>query len=172
MVSERIYRRTNQRWAGAELDRLLRSVKLEDVTPPLERFHAIAASLQRSPQSARAKWLEVRNAGIRGQHAVSPAVSAYVARRFPQPQERHSDMESLDSLVAAYRAAQSRADALLERVLALAARNDEALSELRRTLNGIVEPRMEASMATEEPDLAELVPAGEPSLMDQDRPAA
>jgi hypothetical protein len=130
------YRRTNLRWSAGELDRLLRAVRLEDVTPPAERFSGISATLERSPLSVRAKWLELRNAALRGQPVASPAVAEYVRRRFPATAlPQHGD-DSLDGLIAEYREAHRRADALLERVFALAARDGEALQRLRGTLFG------------------------------------
>lgn len=125
------YRRTNQRWGTAEFDRLLRAVRLEDVTPPAERFQALAASLERSPQSIRAKWLAVRDAALRGQPASSPAVADYLRLRFPQVNAR---AETLDEAIAAYREARRQADTLLEQVFALAGRDAEALAGLRATL--------------------------------------
>ena len=134
MVQEKTFRRTNQRWRAPEFDRLLRAVRLEDVTPPVERFTGIALTLERSPQSVRAKWLELRDAGLRGQPAASPAVAAYVRRRFPMMALPGAD--TLDAAIAAYGEARRQADALLERVLQLAGRDAEALAALRQTLQG------------------------------------
>ncbi len=134
MVQEKPFRRTNQRWSAPEFDRLLRAVRLEDVTPPVERFAGIALTLERSPHSVRAKWLELRDAGLRGQPAASPAVTAYVRRRFPAVALPEAD--TLDAAIAAYREARRQADALLERVLQLAGRDAEALAALRQTLQG------------------------------------
>jgi hypothetical protein len=134
VVQEKTFRRTNQRWSGPEFDRLLRAVRLEDVTPPAERFAGIALTLERSPHSVRAKWLELRDAGLRGQPAASPAVAAYVRRRFPAVALPEAD--TLDAAIAAYREARRQADALLERVLQLAGRDAEALAALRQTLQG------------------------------------
>lgn len=134
MVQEKTFRRTNQHWSAPEFDRLLRAVRLEDVTPPAERFAGIALTLERSPHSARAKWLELRDAGLRGQPAASPAVAAYVRRRFPAVALPETD--TLDAAIAAYREARRQADALLERVLQLAGSDAEALTALRQTLQG------------------------------------
>jgi hypothetical protein len=130
------YRRTNLRWSVAELDRLVRAVRLEDVNPPASRFFGIAGSLERSAQSVRAHWLEVRNAVLRGQPAGSPAVAEYVRRRFPAAVEPQAGDESLDALVGEYHEARRRADRLLERIFAAAARDGEALNRLRGTLFG------------------------------------
>src|SRR5437764_959560 len=159
VTRETLYRRNNLRWSEAELDRLLRAVRLEDVMPPAERFFSIAGSLQRSPLSVRAKWLELRNAALRAQPAESPAVAAYVRRRFPVAAVREEGEEALDGLIAEYREAQRRANALLERVFALAARDGEALAGLRQTLFGFAAPAPVAATPVEAQDPTE---QGEP----------
>ena len=149
MVKEPSFRRTNLHWSATEFDRLLRAVKLEDVTPPAARFDAIAASLERTPASVRGKWLEVRDAGLRGKQASSPAVAAYVKQRFPDARSEPAGDQSLDALIAAYREAQRRADALLERVFSVAARDGEQLAGLRQALLAI--PRQPALVASDGP---------------------
>jgi len=134
VVQDKTFRRTNQRWRAPEFDRLLRAVRLEDVTPPAERFAGIALTLERSRHSVRTMWLELRDAGLRGKAAGSPAVAAYVRRRFPAV--ALPETESLDAAIAAYREARRQADALLERVFALAGRDAEALAALRQALQG------------------------------------
>lgn len=136
LVQEKLFRRNNQRWSSGELDRLLRAVKLEDVTPPVDRFHAVAETLERTPASVRGMWLEVRDAGLRGRRAASPVVAAYVRRRFPETAAQPAGDETLDGLVAQYRAAQRTAEALLERIVSRAAQDAEALAGLRQTLFG------------------------------------
>jgi len=135
VVQEKTFRRTNQHWSAPEFDRLLRSVRLEDVTPSVERFNGIALTLERSPHSVRAKWLELRDAGLRARPAGSPAVTAYVRRRFPAVALPEAD--TLDAAITAYREARRQADVLLERVLTLASRDAESLSALRQTLQGV-----------------------------------
>lgn len=153
MVQEKPFRRTSQRWSAPEFDRLLRSVRLEDVTPPVERFTGIALTLERSPHSVRAKWLELRDAGLRGQPAASPAVAAYVRRRFPAVALPEAD--TLDAAITAYREARRQADALLERVLTLAGRDAEALTALRQTLQGatpaVPTPQHDQAVSTIQP---------------------
>ncbi len=150
MVQERSYRRVSLRWSPAEIDRLLRAVKLEDVTPLLERFNGIASSLERTPGSARGMWLEVRDAALRGKRSASPAVVSYVRRRFPEAAEWEVDDTSLDALVAAYREAQRKANLLLDRIIMLAAADNEALSSLRQTLFGTIQA---AAPSAPEPDV-------------------
>jgi hypothetical protein len=136
LVQEKLFRRNNQRWSSRELDRLLRAVKLEDVTPPVDRFVAIAETLERTPASVRGMWLELRDAGLRGRRAASPVVAAYAQRRFPGTAARPDGDETLDGLIAQYRAAQQTAEALLQRIFVLAAQDAEALAGLRQTLFG------------------------------------
>jgi len=147
MVQEKSFRRTNLRWSQAEFDRLLRAVKLEDVTPPVDRFSAIASLLERTPGSVRSKWLEARDAALRGKSAESPAAVAFVHRRSPASEPEETDDQSLDALIGAYRQAQRRADALLERVFALAGQDSEALAGLRQTLFGRALPATPATPA-------------------------
>lgn len=170
MVQEKLFRRNNQRWSSGELDRLLRAIKLEDVTPSVDRFSTIAATLERTPASVRGMWLEVRDAGLRGRPAVSPVVAAYVRRRFPQTAARAEDEETLDGLIAQYRTVQQRAEALLERIFALAAQDAEALAGLRQTLFGYAANAAEqttASVEDYEPAAAEALEARDTMLEHQ-----
>jgi len=86
--------------------------------------------LERSPHSVRAKWLELRDASLRGQPAGSPAVTAYVRRRFPAVALPEAD--TLDAAITAYPEARRQADVLLERVITLASRDAASLSARSR----------------------------------------
>ncbi|MHB8577137.1 MAG: hypothetical protein ACYDCQ_17630 [Dehalococcoidia bacterium] len=164
MVTERRYRRNNQRWTAAEFDRLVRSVKLEDVTPPVERFYSIASALERTPLSVRGMWLQLRDAGLRGKRPVSPAVAAYAADRFPAAVIAEEREDSLDGLVSAYRQAQRGADALLERIFALAGHDAEMLAGMRQSLTAMgPAPQVRA-------DVVEIGESHQLSM--EDRPAA